>query len=143
MELDNIKIILEKYFDANTTIAEEETLKAYFLKGDIAPEFEEYAPMFNYLTEAKKERFTKQVPLKRRKNYLKWVSVAAVTVFMVGFYFLRPEPAPLTLADQYTQQEIESAQEAFALLAINFNKGTEQLYHLEEFEKTTSKFLTK
>lgn len=143
MELDRIEKLLEKYFEATSTVAEEETLKAYFLKDNVASHLEQYAPMFNYFSGAKEERFTKQVPLKPRKNYLKWASVAAVAVFMVGLYFYRPAPAPVTLADEYTQEEIESAQEAFALLAMNFNKGTEQLYHLEEFQKTTNKFLTK
>ncbi|TLP79127.1 hypothetical protein [Maribacter sp. ACAM166] len=143
MELYNIEKLLDKYFEATTTVAEEETLRAYFLKEDVAPHLEQHAPLFNYFTEAKEERFTKQVPLKPRKNYLKWVSVAAVAVFIVGFYFYPPVPTPVTLADEYTQEEIESAQEAFALLAMNFNKGTEQLYHLEEFEKTTNKFLIK
>ena len=74
---------------------------------------------------------------------MKWVSVAAIAIFMVGVYFYQPTPPPVTLADEYTPEEIESAKEALALLAMNFNKGTEQLYHLEEFEKTTNKFLTK
>jgi hypothetical protein len=143
MELDRIEKLLHKYFDATTTVAEEEQLRDYFLQNDVASHLDLYTPMFNYMSEAKKERFTKQVPLRTRKNYLKWASVAAVAVFMVGIYFLRPEPSPVTLADEYTQEEIESAQEAFALLAMNFNKGTEQLYYLEEFEKTTNKFLTK
>ncbi|HDZ06344.1 hypothetical protein LCGC14_0148700 [marine sediment metagenome] len=143
MELHNIEKLIEKYFEATTTVADEEMLKAYFSEDDIAPHLEQYAPLFNYLSKAKEERFTKQVPLKPRRDYLKWVSVAAIAIFMVGVYFYQPTPPPVTLADEYTQEEIESAKEAFALLAMNFNKGTEQLYHLEEFEKTTNKFLTK
>lgn len=144
MELDRIKIIIEKYFEANTTLAEEETLKAYFKSDQVAPELEPYAPMFNYLKEAKKERFTKQVSLEQpKKRYLKWASVAAIAVFMLSFYFLKPAPATVSLADEYTPEEIASAKEAFALLAMNFNKGTEQLNHLEEFQKNTNKFLIK
>jgi len=143
MELHSIEKLIEKYFEATTTVAEEETLRAYFSGDDIAPHLEQDAPLFNYFTKAKEERFTKQVPLKPRKNYLKWVSVAAIAVFMVGLYFYQPTPPPVTLADEYTPEEIESAKEALALLAMNFNKGTEQLNHLEEFEKTTNKFLTK
>jgi hypothetical protein len=143
MELDNIEKLVEKYFEATTTVAEEETLRTYFLSKNVAPHLEQYTPMFNYFSGAKEERFTKQVPLKPKKNYLKWASVAAVAVFTIGFYFYSPAPTPVTLADEYTQEEIESAKEAFALLAMNFNKGTEQLYHLEEFEKTTNKFLIK
>jgi hypothetical protein len=143
MELDNIEKLLEKYFEATTTVAEEETLRDYFSKESVATHLEQYAPMFQYFNQAKEERFTKQVPLQPRKNYYKWVSIAAVAVFMIGFYFYNPTPEPVSLADEYTQEEIDSAKEALALLAMNFNKGTEQLYHLEEFEKNTNKFLTK
>ncbi|WP_324026700.1 hypothetical protein QSV08_03735 [Maribacter sp. BPC-D8] len=143
MELHNIEKLIEKYFEATTTVAEEEKLRKYFSEDEVAPHLEQYAPLFNYFTKAKEERFTKQVPLKPIRNYLKWVSVAAIAVFMVGLYFYQPTPPPVTLADEYTPEEIESAKEALALLAMNFNKGTEQLYYLEEFEKTTNKFLTK
>lgn len=143
MELDSIEKLLEKYFEATTTVAEEETLRDYFSKESVATHLEQYAPMFQYFSLAKGERFTKQVPLQPRKNYYKWVSIAAVAVFMIGFYFYNPTPEPVSLADEYTQEEIDSAKEALALLAMNFNKGTEQLYHLEEFEKNTNKFLTK
>jgi hypothetical protein len=148
MELDNIEKLLEKYFEATTTVSEEATLRAYFSSENVAQHLEQYAPMFNYFSGAKEERFTKQVPLTpnklvARKNYLKWASIAAVAIFTIGFYFYSPAPTPVTLADEYTQEEIESAQEAFALLAMNFNKGTEQLYYLDEFGKTTNKFLIK
>lgn len=143
MELDNIEKLVEKYFEATTTMAEEATLRAYFSNENVAPHLMKHAPMFNYFAGAKEELFTKKVALKPRNDYMKWVSVAAVAVFVIGFYMYPPTPTPVTLADEYTQEEIESAQEAFNLLAMNFNKGTEQLYHLEEFEKTTNKFLIK
>ncbi|WP_405414259.1 hypothetical protein [Maribacter sp. Asnod1-A12] len=143
MELHKIEKLIEKYFEATATVAEEEMLKSYFSEDDIAPHLEQYAPLFKYFSKVKEERFTKQIQLKPKINYLKWVSVAAIAIFMVGFYFYQPTPPPVTLADEYTAEEIESAKEALALLAMNFNKGTEQLYYLEEFEKTTNKFLIK
>ena len=143
MELDKIEKLLEKYFEATTTVAEEQILKEYFSNENIPAHLEQYAPMFQYFSFAKEERYTKQLPLKTRNTFYKWASVAAVAVFMIGFYFYDPTPEPVSLADQYTEEEIASAQEALALLAMNFNKGTEQLYHLEEFERNTNKFLTK
>ena len=44
-------------------------------------------PLFNYLSVAKEERFTKQVPLKPRKYNYKWLSIAAVAVLALGTYF--------------------------------------------------------
>ena len=47
MELHNIEKLIEKYFDATTTIAEEEILRKYFSEGNIAPHLEQHAPLFN------------------------------------------------------------------------------------------------
>ncbi|SRR6056297_934865 len=144
MELDNIEKLVAKYFEGTTTVAEEDTLRDYFLRGDVAAHLEQYSPMFRYFSEAKEERYTKQVALHPKRNIYKWASLAAVVLFMLGFYFTSTtNTEPERLEAVYTAEEIASAQEAFALLAMNFNKGTEKLNHLEEFEKSTNKFLNK
>lgn len=143
MESHNIEKLLEKYFDATTSVAEEETLKEYFTSESVATHLEQYAPMFQYFSHAKEERFTKQVTMNtgRRKLVYRWISVAAVTVLLIGVYFNRTTEK--SLEETYTQEEIAAAQEAFSLLAINFNKGTNQLSYLDEFDKNTTKFLHK
>jgi hypothetical protein len=149
MELDNIEKLLEKYLEATTTVAEEETLRNYFSQDSVATHLEQYSPMFQYFSKAKEERYTKQLPLaptvvSSRRNYFKWASVAAV-VLLFGMYFGKSYMVEQTntLEEEYTQEEIAQAQEAFKLLAFNFNKGAEQLSHLNEFEKNTNKFLIK
>ncbi|MGI9551439.1 MAG: hypothetical protein ACR2MT_09585 [Aurantibacter sp.] len=139
MELDNIERLMEKYFEATTTVAEEETLRAYFEQESVASHLERYAPMFQYFSNAKKERFTKQVPLKPRKKHYGWISAAAAVVICIGLYFNQPT----TIEEEYSPEEIAAAQEALALLGNNFSKGTQQISHLEEFEKNTNKFLIK
>ncbi|MBO0589812.1 hypothetical protein I2486_00175 [Cellulophaga sp. E16_2] len=139
MELDNINNILEKYFDAETTIAEEKALKEYFVNGAVKPEHEKYVPIFAHLTKAKEEKFTKQIPLKKKKTNTKWFSAAAVAMLLFGLY----------LGNNYLQQKrIEKEQAAYAyqetkkalnLLAQNFNKGKEKIAYLEEFEQTKQK----
>nr|WP_299388975.1 hypothetical protein [Allomuricauda sp.] len=127
MELDNIEKLMEKYFEATTTVAEEQTLQAYFSQEKVADHLEQYRPMFNYFSVAKEERYTKQVPLKPRRNYYKWLSIAAVVVLTFGIYY-----------DYQQQREAErvykQTKEAFALLAENFGKGTEKVAYLQEFE---------
>ena len=87
MELGNIEKILEKYFEATATVDEERTLRTYFAQDEVAPHLEQYKPMFNYFSMAKEEKYTKQVPLKPRVNYYKWLSVAAAVVLAFGIYF--------------------------------------------------------
>ncbi len=143
MESHKIEKLLEKYFEANTTVAEEETLRMYFNEESVSTHLVQYAPMFQYMTHAKEERFTKQVPIKtgKRKLVFRWVSAAAAIALLAGVYFTRTSED--SLEDSYTQEEIAAAEEALSLLAMNFNKGTDQLEHLEEFDKNTTKFLNK
>lgn len=138
MELVNIEKLLEKYFEATTTVTEEETLRAYFSQENVATHLKQYKPMFQYFSKAKEEQYTKQVPLKPRKNYYKWISVAAVAVLIFGIYF-----GPDSYRDYQEQRQAEFAynetKKAMSLLASNFGKGTEKMAYLNEFETTTQK----
>jgi hypothetical protein len=138
MELDNIEKLLEKYFEASTTAAEEEALKVYFSQEKVAPHLEQYAPLFRYFSNAKEERFTKQVSLNPRKSYYKWISVAAVAVLAFGVYF-----GPDRYRDYQEQKEAEYAyqetRKALNLLAENFGRGTEKMAYLNQFEETKQK----
>eukprot|EP00389_Voromonas_pontica_P007683 GDKH01011590.1.p1 GENE.GDKH01011590.1~~GDKH01011590.1.p1 ORF type:complete len:182 (-),score=8.79 GDKH01011590.1:111-656(-) len=142
-----IETILEKYFEATTTVAEENELKVYFSQEEVAPHLEEYKPLFNYFSIAKEEKSTQDIPLKPRKNrsYLKWISVAAVAVFVFGIYLNNRPSTQVTptiaLEEEYTPEEIRSAQLALALLTDNFSKGTQGASYLKEFEKNTNRFL--
>ena len=134
MELDNIERLLEKYFDATTTVAEEKTLQAYFSQDSVATHLEQYKPMFTYFSNAKEEKYTKQVPLKPRKNYYKWISVAAVALFIFGIYFGNEYQEKREA--EYAYQETKKA---FELLAENFGRGTEKVAYLKEFEVAKQK----
>ncbi len=136
MESHKIEKLLEKYFEANTSVAEEETLRTYFAKEPLAAHLEQYGPIFQYFSKAKEERFTKPVPLKAKKwpNYYKWMSVAAVAVLMVGIYF----------GKQYQERKeaefaYQETKKALDLLAENFYKGTEKAAYLNQFEETKQK----
>jgi hypothetical protein len=138
MELVKIEKLLEKYFDATTTVAEEKMLYSYFSGDEVAPHLEEYRPMFTYFSNARHEQFTRPIPLnpKRRSNLYRWISVAAVAVICFGLYFGN---------EIQKQREIELAyeetQKAFELIAQNLDRGTEKMHYLTEFDKTKNKIL--
>ena len=134
MELGRIEKILEKYFEATTTAAEEQELREYFTGEQVAPHLQAYSSMFTYFSEAKTERFSKPVPLNPRRNHFKWISVAAVAVLMIGLFF----------GNQYREQReaeyaYEQTRRALGLIAQNLDRGTEKVAHLSEFEETTQK----
>ncbi len=134
MELDRIEKLLEKYFEAQTTEAEEQVLRDYFTGDNVAEHLEQYSAMFSFFSSAKQERFTKQVPLKTSKVYYRWISVAAVAVLVFGIYF----------GNQYQERrEAEYAylqtKKALGLLAQNLDRGTQKVAYLNEFEETKQK----
>jgi anti-sigma-K factor RskA len=134
MDLNRIEKLLEKYFEAQTTEAEEQVLRDYFTGDDVAEHLEQYSTMFTFFSNAKQERFTKQVPLKTSKAYYRWISVAAVAVLVFGIYF----------GNRYQEQrEAEYAylqtKKALGLLAQNLDRGTEKVAYLHEFEETKQK----
>lgn len=138
MESVNIEKLLEKYFEATTTVAEEKTLQAYFSGEEVAPHLEDYRSMFTYFSNAREEQYTRPVPLNpmRKSNIYKWISVAAVAVLSFGIYF----------GNEYREQrEIELAyeetQKAFELIAQNLDRGAEKIVYLEEFNNTKNKIL--
>ena len=51
MELAKIEILLEKYLEAKTTLAEENVLKKYFSQEDVPVHLLEYKELFNYFTD--------------------------------------------------------------------------------------------
>ncbi len=135
MESDRIERLLEKYFEATTTAAEEQELRMYFAGNGVAPHLRAYTPMFSYFTQAKTERFTRQVPLKpRRTKVIQWISVAAVAVLMLGLF----------LGNQYREQReaeyaYQQTRKALGLIAQNLDRGTVKVARLSEFEEAKQK----
>jgi hypothetical protein len=141
MELHQIKILLEKYFDGDTSIAEENQLKDYFSSADIAPEFEPYKPMFAYFDHAKAEKSVKSLPLQTAKrSRMAWLSVAASAAVIIGVgltYFNQQQPEDLGTFDN-PEVAFRETQKALALLSGNVNKGIEGMQYVQEYEDVKS-----
>jgi hypothetical protein len=159
MVLNSIEKLIEKYDNAETSLAEEAQLRAYFTSDNVAPHLEYYKPMFVYFAQSQNEQYTKDVPLKPKRTILyQWISVAAVAVLMLGII------VPNILGP--SQEEIEQralametynkTMEALSLVSLgmnegkqqlntltmvsdNFNQGIEEASRLSEFSKTTNK----
>ncbi len=133
MVLNNIEKLIEKYNNAETTLAEEAQLRAYFTGNDVAPHLEHYKPMFVYFSQAQQEQYTKDVPLKPKKTKMyQWISVAAVTVLMLGFIIpqvLGPSQEEIR-QKELAMETYNKTMEALSLVSIGMNEGKEQLNSL-------------
>lgn len=142
MELDKIETLIEKYFQGETSIAEENELKKYFSSSDVAQHLKQYQPIFGYFSQAKLHRFTPEIPLQSKKRNVAWTSIAASVVVLLGigtFTYLNDNKA---IANQdlgtYKSPELalQETQKALAMLSNHVNVGVESVQYIEEFNNS-------
>ncbi|TXE10699.1 hypothetical protein ES711_01980 [Gelidibacter salicanalis] len=163
MALDNIEQLLEKYDNAETSLAEEAQIRAYFAKEeDVAPHLESYRLLFQYVSVTKEEQFTKELPLqpKRNKTY-QWIAVAAVIAISIGAYFQMEQMHQKTTLEDLSHEELlaynqtiavfslvsskmnqgTSNLEAFKLVSLKLNEGAGNLGYLKDFQNTAKRII--
>jgi len=147
MELNNLRILLNKYEEGETSLQEERDLKKYFSSNEIPVEFIAYKKVFNFNIESKKLAYSKEVQLKSTSKR-KWVysGVAASILIVMSFLFFndltnkRLEEQNLgTIED--SEQAYLKTKETLQMVANVFSEGREDLEYLNEFNKTKNKFI--
>ncbi|MFV8344411.1 hypothetical protein [Flavobacterium sp. XS2P39] len=142
MELNKIEILLEKYFQGETSIAEENELRNYFSSIDVAQHLEQYKPMFGYFSHAKEQMLKQEIPLQSKKHNVGWLSIAASVVVLLGigtYVFYNNESASKKQdLGTYDNPEValQETQKALALLSDNVNVGIESVYYIQEYQKS-------
>lgn len=148
MESQVIEALLDKYFKAETSGAEETQLKTYFTSGEVAPHLQQYKPIFCYFEQAGKENLTKEVnysPKNKfnnsRKKVYSWAAIAASIVILLWVIIQQENE----LSDYGTYEDPQLAMqktiEALEMLSVYLKSGTEELGYLEEFNNTTDKIV--
>ena len=146
MESDKIEIILEKYFQGESTIAEENELKVYFSSSDVAQHLEQYKPLFGYFSQVKEQRLTQEIPLQTKKRNVAWLSIAASAVLLLGigsYFYLNntnnttPVVAKSELGTYDSPEEaLAATQKALAMVSHNVNTGIESVQYIKEYEQS-------
>lgn len=145
MDYNKIEILIEKYFQGETSLAEEKELRSYFSSSNVAPHLEQYKAMFGYFSQAKLDEFTKEFPQQKISKKTMWISIAASTVILLGmftFYINSVEPQEVKneLGSYDDPQEaFEQTQKALALLSQNVNVGIESVKYVQEYEIAKNK----
>ncbi len=139
MESHKVESLLEKYFEAETSVAEEQQLQEYFNSDGVAQHLMQYKGMFCYYSVARQEKPEQQVPLKPAKPRAEWLSWAASAAVLLGvgsfLYFNSQRPQDLGTFDDPAQAFAET-QKALELLSGNVNKGFESVNYVGEYEAT-------
>ena len=148
MEFNKIEDLLEKYFQGETSIAEEKELKNYFSSPNVAQHLERYKPMFGYFSQVKEQKSTQTIPLKTKKQNVAWLSIAASVVVLLGvgtyFYVSEKNAAPAVAQTELgtyddPEEALAATQKALALLSSNVNVGIESVQYIKEYEQSKNK----
>ena len=135
-----IENLVEKYFQAETSIAEENELRNYFSSQNVAAHLEQYKPLFGYLSLAAAPQFKHEFPLQSKKNTVMWVSIAASVVVSlgIGIYAYYNFDGTNKSQDLGTYDDPEKAfratQKALSLLSDNVNVGIESVMYVQEYQ---------
>ena len=148
MEFNKIEDILEKYFQGETSIAEENQLKEYFSSSNVAQHLEQYKPMFGYFSQVKEQKSTQEIPLKAKKRNVAWLSIAASVVVLLGigtYFFVSEKNAAPAVAQTELgtyddpEEALAATQKALALLSNNVNVGIESVQYIQEYQQSKNK----
>jgi len=140
MELDKIELLLEKYFQGDTSIAEENELKLYFSSLNVAQHLEQYKLMFGYFSQGKEQQFKQGIPLLSKKRQVAWLSIAASVIVLLGIgtyiyvnYDNAGQSQNLGTYDD-PEEAFKETQKALALLSNHVNTGIESVHYVQEYE---------
>ncbi len=121
----NINKLLEKYWEGETSSAEEEELRNLLSKAEGFEEEKSFFGDIKKFSQVKNEKI--QLPRLGSGRYF-WIKIAAVLLFFL---------IATTAIQRYQVSKAEEAylavMEAFTLINDNMQKGTSQLEAMEEF----------
>ena len=149
-DFNHIETLLERYYDAQTSEAEERMLKDFFLHEEVPIHLMAEREMFLQLQASKipeglEDRLSQSIDQwgkKHRTLCLQWIgSIAAslLLLFGAGWYLQKP-----TLKDTCSTPEeaYAEAQRALVMFSTALNKGMKQMDVLHETTQKVEKIFT-
>ncbi|MFY0255596.1 hypothetical protein ACDQ55_16760 [Chitinophaga sp. 30R24] len=151
MDYNRIYALLEKYWEGDTSLEEEDALREFFrvLPPDLPAALQEAAPLFQYFGQeaAKVWELPAMAPATPGKvvklsPWHHWMKYAAVLLTAVGIVYAlkQQDRRQQEVAQMMQQQNMNDPQKAFdetkkalQLLAKNLNKGTTGMQKLSYF----------
>lgn len=152
MEWSEVDSLLEKYFNGETSLNEEQQLRDYFSTQVPAPHLQQYQSLFGYFDQAKLEECPKQLLIfenvKPVRNRMLWWSAAASVVVLVGwstFAFLQTNATEQSDLGTYEDPKVafEATQKALSMLSSQVNVGIESVQYIEEYQIAKNKVFKK
>ena len=146
MEFNEIKLLLKKYEEGESSLLEEKQLKEYFTSENVSDEFENYKVIFQFNKTSKNINLERSIPLKNNSSKYWYAGIAASILILLSlFLFDMDSSSSLKNNNLGTIEDPEQAylktKETLNMIAEVFNEGREDLKYLDEFNKTKDKFI--
>ena len=149
-DYSHIEALLERYYDAQTSEAEEQRLKDFFLHEEVPAHLQAEKEMFLQLQvsavpEGLEERLSQSIDRwgkKHRTLRLQWIgSIAASLLLLFGAgWYLQEPPRKDTCATP--EEAYAEAQKALVMFSTALNKGMRQMDALHETTERVGKIFT-
>ena len=149
-DYSHIEALLERYYDAQTSEAEEQRLKDFFFHEEVPAHLQAEKEMFLQLQatdvpEGLEERLSQSIDRwgkKHRTLRLQWIgSIAASLLLLFGAgWYLQEPPRKDTCATP--EEAYVEAQKALVLFSTALNKGMKQMDVLQETTERVEKIFT-
>jgi hypothetical protein len=158
MDSKHIEQLLEKYWNCDTSLEEEQYLREYF-RGDVPESMKEVAEVFRYFDKQQKQQVNspdfdaairKQIKQHRpegkviRMFYSYGRIAAGLLVVVAATYFVRQEVRkayPPEIADTYSDPKLalEETKKALMMISKGFNKAQREANKIKAFNEAEVK----
>lgn len=127
MEYQQIRTLLDRYFEGETTLADERLLREYFSEPEIDERLQKYAPLFQVLVQEKQIRLDERkaeelrpqsITPTLRIHYRQWMARAAAVLLVLAtlWWFYSPAPVEVQTAEvDWSKYEITDEEEALRI----------------------------
>ena len=146
-----IEALLERYYDAQTSEAEEQRLKDFFLHEEVPVHLQAEKEMFLQLQatdvpEGLEERLSQSIDRwgkKHRTLRLQWIgSIAASLLLLFGAGWYPQEDTPRKDTCTTPEEAYDEAQKALVMFSTALNKGMKQMDALHETTERVEEIFT-
>lgn len=163
MDLHEVERLLEKYWQTETSLEEEQQLHAYFAKGSVPPSLKAAADLFAFF-EAEKSKslaqpFESTVTKQLKKRHggklitmIGWGNMARIAagifVVVAATFLIREEIRkryPVEVADTYTDPQLafEETKRALQMISNTFGKAKKEASKMQMLNEAEKKIQSK
>lgn len=139
----DIETLMARYFEGETTVADERRLEAYFHKEEVASHLEEYRPLFTAFRKTREETFTEVPELPNNKRIWAWsLSAAAAVLLIMGLFFQTQSQQQYSGTYEDEAMAVLKAKQTLGMLSKMLSQSTAQLDVVSEFNNAPAPFIT-